>query len=247
MRAVHMALRVMEGVASFQPIGASELARRLSLSKTTVHRSLMSLADAGWIEPADSIRRAWTLSMHALVVGGHAVESLGGLRSIAIPVMEALRRESEETIHLLVRYRDTVVLIERLDGIRPVRVFNPLGGRARLHRTASGKAILARLPQAEIDAYLKSLAAHSGQAQARALSSEIAQVTKRGFAVNHGENQPGVSAVGAAILDGDGFALAAITISAPSERLPASLLLSHSALVKDAARRISLGLRVRGA
>jgi IclR family acetate operon transcriptional repressor len=239
-----MALRVMEGVASFQPIGTSELARRLSLSKTTVHRSLMSLSQAGWIEPTDSVSRSWTLSMHALVVGGHAVESLGGLRSIAIPVMEELRRATEETIHLLVRYRDTVVLIERLDGIKPVRVFNPLGGRARLHRTASGKAILAHMPEPEFDAYLKSLAEHSGRAQAKTLAAEIAQVKKRGFAVNQGENQPGVSAVGAAILDGEGFALAAITISTPPERLPASLLAARGALVKDAARRVGVGLRL---
>jgi IclR family acetate operon transcriptional repressor len=241
-----MALRVMEGVASFQPVGASELARRLKISKTTVHRSLMSLSKAGWIEPTDSVQRCWTLSMHALVVGGHAVESLGGLRSIAIPVMEELRRETEETIHLLVRHRDTVVLIERLDGIKPVRVFNPLGGRARLHRTASGKAILAHLPEDEVQSYIDNFAERSGKAQAKALASEIAFAKKRGFAANQGENQPGVSAVGAAIVDGDGYALAAITISTPSERLPATLLAARGARVMDAARRISLGLRLRG-
>lgn len=247
MRAAAMALRVMEGVASFQPIGASELARRLALSKTTVHRSLMSLHKSGWIEPVDDVRRAWTLSIRALVVGGRAVESRGGLRSIAIPVMDELRHATEETIHLLVRYRDFVVLIERLDGIKPARGFNALGGQARLHRTSSGKAILSHLPEPERDAYLEAReeASHTHRKSQRALMDELVLAKKRGFAVNLGENLPGISAVGAPILDTSGYPIAAITISAPSERMPAPLITARGKLVSDAARRIALGFRLQ--
>src|ERR1700731_2307057 len=95
----------MEEMAAHQPVGVSELARLLDLSKTTVHRSLMTLRDAGWIQPADHGRALWSLSVRALVVGGRAVDSHSGLRSIAVPVMEELRRATEETIHLLVRER----------------------------------------------------------------------------------------------------------------------------------------------
>ena len=247
MRAAAMALRVMEGVASFQPIGASELARRLVLSKTTVHRSLMSLHKSGWIEPIDEFRRAWTLSIRALVVGGRAVESRGGLRSIAIPVMDELRHTTEETIHLLVRYRDFVVLIERLDGIKSTRSFNPLGGQARLHRTSSGKAILSHLPQPERDAYLEAREETSPthRKSQRALLEELVLAKKRGFAVNLGENLPGISAVGSPILDSNDYPIAAITISAPTERMPAALIPARGKLVCDAARRIALGLGLR--
>jgi IclR family acetate operon transcriptional repressor len=247
MRAAAMALRVMEGVASFQPIGASELARKLVLSKTTVHRSLMSLHKSGWIEPMDDFRRAWTLSIRALVVGGRAVESRGGLRSIAIPVMDELRHTTEETIHLLVRYRDFVVLIERLDGIKPTRAFNPLGGQARLHRTSSGKAILSHLPQPERDAYLaaREETSPTHRKSQRALVEELTLAKKRGFAVNLGENLPGISAVGSPILDANQYPIAAITISAPSERMPASTIAARGKLVCDAARRITLGLGLR--
>jgi IclR family acetate operon transcriptional repressor len=247
MRAAAMALRVMEGVASFQPIGASELARRLVLSKTTVHRSLMSLHKSGWIEPTGESRRAWTLSIRALVVGGRAVESRGGLRSIAIPVMDELRHTTEETIHLLVRYRDFVVLIERLDGIKPTRAFNSLGGQARLHRTSSGKAILSYLPKVERDAYLEAREETSPthRKSQYALMEELALAKKRGFAVNLGENLPGISAVGSPILDANQYPIAAITISAPSERMPASAIAARGKLVCDAARRITLGLGLR--
>ena len=49
MRPVLISLQILEEVASRQPIGTSELARHLDLSKTTVHRALMSLSEAGWI------------------------------------------------------------------------------------------------------------------------------------------------------------------------------------------------------
>ncbi len=249
MRPVLLSLRIVEEIASRQPIGTSELARRLELSKTTVHRALMSLSEAGWIEPTEEARKSWRLSIHALVVGGRAVESRAGLRSIAIPVMEDLRRATEETIHLLVRYQERVVLIERLDGIKPVRVFNPFGGRARLHRTSSGKAILANLPRAELDAYLSgrlTSARTRAPIDKDALAAELTEIRKRGYAVNLGDNHPGANAVGAAIIDERAHPIAAITVSAPAERMTEKLCVARGTLVSEAARKIALGLRSRG-
>src|SRR5215469_12026554 len=248
MRPVRLSLQIVEEIASRQPIGASELARRLELSKTTVHRALTSLHEAGWIEPTEEARRTWRLSIQALVVGGRAIESRSGLRSVAIPVMEELRRITEETIHLLVRYGDRVVLIERLDGIKPVRVFNPFGGRARLHRTSSGKAILAHLEKEELEAYLAqplTAARTRAPTDKKGLAAELAIVKSRGFAVNLGDNVPDTNAVGAAILDDRAHPIAAISVSAPADRLPDSLCMAHGPLVTDAARRIALGIALR--
>jgi IclR family acetate operon transcriptional repressor len=246
MRPVRISLQILEEVASRQPIGTSELARCLDLSKTTVHRALISLSEAGWIEPTGEARKSWQLSLHALVVAGRAVESQLALRSVAIPVMEGLRRLTEETVHLVTRYRDSVALIERLDGIKPVRIFHPFGGRAPLYRTSSGKAILANLPQAELEAYIQGNLSDGNAgsvAKVQALLRELQVVRRRGFAVNLGQNVPDANAVGAAIIDEGGRPIAAITISAPSERMPEKLCLARGEMIKDAARRISLGLR----
>lgn len=248
MRSVIIALRVLEEIAAHQPVGVSELARLMKLSKTTVHRSLMTLKEAGWIEPADDGRAVWSLSARALVVGGRAVDSHSGLRSIAVPVMEDLRRATEETIHLLVRERRSVVLIERLDGIKPVRVFNPVGGRSAMHRTSAGKAIMARLADDEIEAYsaaLESSRPGSPSFDLEQFRAELRTVRERGFAINLGNNQPDVHAVAGAIIGAGEKAIAAITISAPPERLPLERCLELGPLVADAARRIALGLRAR--
>jgi IclR family acetate operon transcriptional repressor len=246
-RSVLVALTVMEEIASQQPIGVSDLARRLALSKTTVHRSLLTLAEAGWIEATGDRRALWSLSVKALSVAGRAVDSQHGLRGVAVPVMEDLRRATEETIHLLVRERTHVVLIERLDGIKAVRVFNPVGGRGSVFRTSSGKAMLAALPQAELDRYVDILRgrAELGAQAPEPFLAELEQVRRRGFAINLASNQPDVHAVAAAILDARGAPLAAVTVSAPPERLPPSTCERIGPLVVDAARRISVGLRAR--
>ena len=247
MRPVTISLQILEEVASRQPIGTSELARQLELSKTTVHRALMSLAEAGWIEPSGEARKSWQLSLRALMVAGKAMEPQSSLRSVAIPVMEELRRSTGETVHLVTRYCDSVVLIERLDGIKPVRVFHPFGGRAPLNVTSSGKAILASLPQAELDSYLKN-GFSNGQHDASAIhafAKELQIVRKRGFALNLGQNVPDAHSVGAAIMGEGDRPVAAITISAPSERMPEKLCMARGNLIKDAARRISLGLRTQ--
>ena len=248
MRSVRVALQVLEDVACHQPVGVSETARRLGLSKTTTQRALTTLYAADWIEPAEEARTAWVLAIRALIVGGHAVDARRSLRSIAVPVMEELRRSTEETIHLFLRSEDKVVLIERLDGIRPVRVFNPLGGYALLHRTSSGQAVMAHLPQAELDTYL-ARPMTTGRTRTpvdpKALRDELHLVRERGFGINLAQNQPDVSAVGAPIFDAEEHPIAAITISAPSERLPEATCHVLGPVVSDAARRITMGMRLR--
>ena len=244
-RSVLVALRVLEEIAAHQPIGVSDLARLLAISKTTAHRALLTLAEGGWIEASGDRRALWRLSVRALSVGGRAVDSQGGLRGVAVPVMEDLRRSTEETIHLLVRDRTHVVLIERLDGIRAVRVFNPVGGRASIFRTSAGKAMLGKATAdelAELMGILRSRA-ELGAQDPDSFLAELGEVRKRGFAINLGSNQPDVHAVAAAIVGANGGAVAAVTVSAPPERLDAETCERIGPLVVDAARRISVGLR----
>jgi IclR family acetate operon transcriptional repressor len=244
-RSVLVALKVMEEIAAHQPVGVSDLARLLGLSKTTAHRTLLTLAEAGWIEASGDRRALWSLSVRALSVGGRAVDSQRGLRGVAVPVMEDLRRSTEETIHLLVRERTHVILIERLDGIKPVRVFNPVGGRASVFRTSAGKAMLSKVPAPEFAEYVEILRgrAELGAQSAEDFTAEIELVRQRGFALNLGSNQPDVHAVAAPILDGAGAPLAAVTVSAPPERLTEAVCAAIAPLVVDAARRVSVGLR----
>jgi len=244
-RPVELAFQLIELLSLHQPVGVSELARLAGIPKSTVQRSLMALHKTGWIELADADRPVWSLSMRALVASGRANYEHSVLRGIAIPVMEELRRESEETVHLTYRFERSLVLLERLDGIKPVRYFFPYGAVSPLHATSSGRAILSMMPQDELDAYLSQpldAVTSLTVVDPEIVRSELAEARERGYAVTFGGNRSDVHAVGAAIVDRHAQPFAAISISAPAERLDASLAERYGPLVADAARRVTLGV-----
>ncbi len=242
MQVVHNALAVLEEVARRQPVSMTELHRTLGLPKTNVHRALATLDAAGWLR-AGSDRR-WSLAPRAAVLGARAASG-DGLRELARPVLETLRDETGEAVHLTVPDGDAVVLIERLDSPRAVRTYSALGARAPLHASANGKAWLAGLPEA--DAMLRipdeptRYTEHTIVEPAR-IVRELARVRRRGWASNRGEFLSDVAAVAAAVFSRTGDPVASISVSAPITRLPRSAESRVARPVLEAAAEISAQL-----
>jgi IclR family acetate operon transcriptional repressor len=244
MQNVLNALRVLEEVAVRQPVGVSELARILELPKSSVQRALRTLHTAGWIRPVGNELTRWALTTRALHVGRHAAGELS-LRDAAIPVMEELRRRTEETIHLMVPEGDKVVLIERLETPKPVRIIIPLGGSAPIHASSNGKAVLAGSPPEEVERLLaEGLPRYTDTTivDRERLLAELAETKARGYATNKGEWRSDIAAVAAAVIGDGGRPIASLSISTPTSRMPDELQPTYGALVRDAARRISLAL-----
>lgn len=245
MRPVELSFQMIELLSMHQPAGVTELAQLAAIPKSTAQRTLKALEAVGWIEPRQPGKSEWVLSLRALLISGRVTEKQAVLRSLAIPVMEEVRRATGETVHLTHRFEDSLVLIERLDGIKPVRNFFARGDIAVLHAGAAGKAILAALPIEELDRYLeKPLSTRTARTivEPEALAEELRLARTLGYATTFGGNVEDVHAVGAAIFDAAGVANAAISISAPSERMTPALVDEVGPFVADAARRISLGV-----
>ncbi|MFI7639276.1 IclR family transcriptional regulator [Nonomuraea sp. NPDC049400] len=235
MQNVINALRVLEEVAVRQPVGVGELARVLGLPKSTVQRSLRTLHDAGWIRPAAGEVTRWQVTSKALQVGRRAEL---GLRDAAMPVMEELRQRTGETIHLMVPEGDAVVLIERLETDKPLRIVLPLGIRLPLHASANGKAVLAHRPGPpdELAAYTDTTITDR-----EALRAELAAIRARGYADNRGEWRSDIAAVASAVLGPDG-PIAGLSISTPASRMPEDLRVEYGKLVHQAARTLTESL-----
>ncbi|MDP4506735.1 IclR family transcriptional regulator [Nonomuraea sp. NBC_00507] len=235
MQNVINALRVLEEVAVRQPAGVGELARGLGLPKSTVQRSLRTLHEAGWIRPAGGAVTRWQVTSKALQVGRRAEL---GLRDVALPVMEELRQRTGETIHLMVPEGDAVVLIERLETDKPLRIVLPLGIRLPLHASANGKAVLAHL-----DRPLDELPAYTGTTitDPELLRAELAEVRARGYADNRGEWRSDIAAVASAVLGPDG-PVASLSISTPASRMPDDRRPEYGKLVTQAARTLTESL-----
>jgi IclR family acetate operon transcriptional repressor len=245
------ALKVIEAVAETQPVGVSDLARQLDMPKSSVQRSLIALHDAGWIRPTGTELTRWVITTKVLTIGSHAGEDLG-IRPVAVPVMQTLRDETSETINLTVPgdHNHVVVLIERLESPQVVRTSNPVGAVAPIHASSNGKAVLAHLPEAEVDAVIAQGLqgfTESTLVSPDDLKSDLAQIRQCGYATNIGEWRSSTASVASAILNENGRPVAALSISAPVDRMPTELRPRYGELVTEAAAKIQrdLGFRPR--
>lgn len=246
MRPVGLALTLIERVAELQPIGASDLARRVNLPKATVHRLLLALEAYGWLERDGGARPRWSVTIKPISIGGRAIEQKSGLRMAALSVMDALRHETGETVHLGLLQGDNILLIERIDGIKSVNIFLPTGTSWDLSWSSGGKCILANLPSEQQEAFLATpryrRKSDTEIVPPDMLRTELALIRERGYAVSVGLPPAASSSVGAPIFDRNGAAFAGLSVTGASTRLREAELMELAPRVVEAARRISIGM-----
>jgi IclR family acetate operon transcriptional repressor len=237
-------LAVLEAVARHQPVGLAELARLLEEDKSGVQRSLMTLADAGWISLAPGAESRWRLTSHIQVVAQFAREN-DDLRRAARPVMERLRQECGESVLLAVPDQRQLVVVDVVESEHLVRTAPRIGLVIASPRASAARAVLAFWSAAGQEAFL-------GRAPDADEIADYAATRSRGYAVNthtHTETQEGAAAIGstnisAPVIDHDGAPVAALVVSGPSERLSAEWHAAVGGLAAKAARELSWGVPV---
>lgn len=219
--------------------GITDLAGELGLSKSNVHRLLSTLIQLGYVVNEDGrygpTSKLWELG--SLIIGRYDV------RRLARPTMEVLARQSGETVHLSVldEISCEVVYIDKIESVQAVRAYSEVGGRAPAHCVATGKALLAELPDAALLALGGRLTAHARRSitTVQELLRQVAQIRRDRFAVNHGEWRESVRGVASVIRGADGRAAAAIGISGPAGRLTQDFIRRTAPMVVEAGDTVS--------
>ena len=242
MRSVSVALAVLEAVSERQPVGVSELARAMELPKSTAQRMLLTLGELGWIRASGEEPTRWSLTAKAMGIGSrHRGDQ--EIQRVALPAMHRLSAATGETVHLSVPDERRIVLMDKIEGVHPVRTNASVGNGAPMHTTASGKALLAAMPEPQAAALLRAAPLETLTPQtdtdADALLRELEQVRRQGYAVTVGTRHPDIAAVGAAILDGSGQPVATLSLSLPAHRFPRRLWPEYGAQVTHAAEECS--------
>jgi len=248
---VRNAARVLKAFTSRQlSFGVSELARKLDLSKSTAHRLLMTLAAEHLVEQdAETGRYKLGLAVYDLV----AATSAGfDLTEAVLPPMTLLRTRSGATVHVAVLDGREVVYVERLDSPHSLRMFLDVGRRNSAHSTATGKVLLAHLPEPDFARVLRGwdLVARTPQTitDPDLLRKELLAVRDQGYAQNLEESEVGAISVAAPIRDASATVVAAMSVVGPTARMRPELHRNTHAVMEAAAvasRR--LGHRSRGA
>jgi DNA-binding IclR family transcriptional regulator len=247
---VRNALRLLCAFTPAEPeLGVSELARRLGVGKSTVHRLLGTLKDEGFVEQNPATGR-YALGLRLLDLGAQAAARLD-LHESAAPYMDDLRNRTGETVHIAVLDGVEVVDVERRESPRTLRLFGRIGRRNPAHSTSTGKVLLAFLPPDELDRRLSGLVLEQRTRNTitdhALLREELAKVRGRGYAMNVNENQIGMAAIAAPIRDASGEVVAAISVAGPVPRFEGRPGRAFVAATTEAARAISERLGYRPA
>ena len=230
-RSATRVLAVLEGIAHHQPIGVSELARVLDDDKSAVQRAIMTLADTGWIATTGDTPRRWQVTTHILTIA-HAVQSGGDLVTRARPTLEALRRETGETVLLTVPDIRNFVVVEVLESRYLLRTVPHVGMIIPVRGSSTSRAILSYMPR---DQQIELL----GGLPDAAMAEHFARTVKNGYAISDGDVVDGSTNIAAPVFELGGRPVAAIVVSAPSDRLGPTEHERIGRIVAQAARSIS--------
>lgn len=210
---VAQVLRALKGES--QGLSLSQLAERVGLPRSTVHRIVTALAAEGFVAAASPNGR--------VLLGPEITRLSAGTREFwreLRPFMEELFDEFQETVDCAVLDGDHVRFVDQIPAPHRLRAVSVVGLGFPLHSTANGKAVLAELTPDELErllpARLKRYTKNTLTSRAPLLE-ELAAIRELGVAFDREEHTIGISAAGIAVRDPAGE-FAALTVPMPTQR-----------------------------
>jgi IclR family acetate operon transcriptional repressor len=230
-QSVDRAMRLLEAIAEAGgETTLTELSQRTRLNISTCHHLLSTLVNRGYVAKVP-VRRSYALGARILYLSTACLQV--DLPARAAPFIEQINQKTGETVHLAVLQGDAMMKIAKRESRHPVRVdTGTLGKSDAPHATASGKAMLAWLPEDDMHRVLAhGLTRFTPKTITEwpSLIEALRHVRRNGYAMDDEEYQPGVICIGAAIRDHNGAVVGAISASTPTMRASDQ----HLALVRE--------------
>lgn len=242
-RAVLRVPEVLMALAA-RPDGSSlaELAPRLGVPKTSLHRLLRTLERGGYLTALGGLYRLGPTSFHLANLIGRAAPT-AGFPDVARPTLASLAQQTQETVMLGVLAGDApeIRYVEVIDSDAPIRFTVSVDDMRPLYCAASGKAALAYLPRSVQDDYLARVpfTAFTPLTTTKAeLPDLLRAVRTAGIAYDSGGKVLGASGLASPVFDGEGQVIGSVSAAGPTERIEANRVRLEP-LVIDAGERIS--------
>lgn len=226
-RNIHRVSMVLDALAGTRAgLRLTDLAERVQLGKSTVHRLLAGLVANKMVELDEDTGR-YFLGLKVLA-WSNAVKNRFAFARLAEPALERIAQRTHDTVYLVARVGDDIVCVDCREGSYPIKVLTlGVGDRRPLGIGAGSMAILSALPDEEVERVLET------QAPERArfpfddlqLRQMIASARRDGYAYNnvhlfHGmEKVPGMAAIAVPIRRPDGWPVAALHVTTITARL----------------------------
>jgi DNA-binding IclR family transcriptional regulator len=238
---VDHALRLAVLLQQEGPLGVTEAAARLGVARSTAHRLLTMLVYRDFAEQGADRRYATGPVLRAL----KGVEPVARLRQLALPHLQTLVRRTGETANVMVLRGTQVQMVATVECDHVLRVGDREGRLLPAHLASGGRALLARLGRAEIEARYAD-EDRTGVAR-EDVERIVRQTRRRGFAINDQTTETGLTAIGYAVGNPRDSAAdlpaAALSVAMPTARYHRRLLPEVVAALADTARALERDLR----
>jgi len=211
-------LDIIEYLKEANRATVTEIAMDLDIAKSTVHSHLQTLEHRGYVNKTNS-----QYGLGLLFVGiGHTIrENLWFSETVEIAV-QRLAEETGERTQFMIEEHGRGYFIFRKKGPAAVRVGPDIGEPRNLHDSACGKAILAELPEEQVDSIIDhwGLLAQTPQTitDISQLKAELETIQERGWSWNKEESRTGLLGIGTPVTH-NGELIGSLSVSGPVQRL----------------------------
>jgi IclR family transcriptional regulator, KDG regulon repressor len=240
-RAVERALDILLCFTREEPTRSlTQIAESVQMSKTTVHRLLTTLEIKRFIT-RDKATGFYRLGFRFIEMASLVLQNVE-LHRWAFPYLQRLSEEFGETVDLSILDGSHVIYLEVIESPQRVKLAAAVGQRLPASFTASGKALLAYLPEEQAKKIIADNIAkytHLASTSMQDLLADLKATEERGFAIAEQEYEEAINAVAAPIFDADRLPIASIAIVGPSFRLTKDRLPTLGESIRKLTRVIS--------
>ncbi|HEX3362110.1 MAG TPA: IclR family transcriptional regulator [Solirubrobacterales bacterium] len=234
---VYRAISILETFRADRAVlTLAEICELVDLTPPTAHRLLRALQSHDLVV-FDETTRGYSLGSGVVRLAS-VLLNRDDVLPITQPRLHRLREITGETVALHWRVRNHRVCLLEYVSTQPIRMASGLGNSYPLVSGAAGKAILAFMPDDEMNRTIEEERRGGGRVNAAALRRDLDEIRGLRYAVSFGETVPGASAVATPILNSAGRAIAALNITGPADRLTQASIKETVPKLLETAREI---------
>jgi IclR family KDG regulon transcriptional repressor len=223
-----------------ETLGISELAKRLNVAKSTVHRLAGALLDEGLLQQdPESGRYGLGVGLFSL---GALVRSRLDVTNESKTILNVLREKTQENVRLAVLDRQSVVFLHDLESPQALRIRSATGQLKPAFCTAEGLCLLAGLRAPDLEKFLqypRTVRAPNTITDKDEFLQSLRQVKRRGYAFEDEYCDEGTRCVAAPIYNAEGRLVAAVGVAGPRIRIKKAQVPKLAPVVTGAANEIS--------
>jgi len=221
-KSVYRALQVLDiFLEAKKPLTLENISRMTKLPKSTTFRLVTNLVDTEYLEKTNG---GYWLSLKLLRFGNLVSDKLD-IKILCSPFLEKLHEEFNETIHFGILNRDwRIVYLDKIASTQALSVMSSeIGRTAPFHCTGLGKAIVAHIPEDEVERYIQNngLKRYTPKTitDVGKFTKEMRTIRELGYAFDDSEHEESIKCIGSPIFDKNNYPVGAISISGPKQRM----------------------------